>query len=291
MHSMRRKGLLAAVLIVTALAASAGSAHAAVTIGSNLAEPPENNIGFNGVPLATATNLALTNDVAPGGLTSPVNGTVTSWRFADQFSGNTVSLRVLRPGSSATNFTGAGTSPSQVSVTGTNGPFGVSLPIKIDDSVGLNGSIGSGLWSITAFGTGLYWNMPALDDGSSADGTVQAQRELLVQATIEPSSKLQFDAAVLNKKKGTATVTMQVPNPGALTYPPQTAVITGPASVAAPGEVQLTISVAGKARKKLKKKGKVALSPAVTFAPNNGAAATSSTSVTLRKKLKKKKRK
>jgi hypothetical protein len=64
--------------------------------------------------------------------------------------------------------------------------------------------------------------------------------------------------------------------------------VTGPASVAAPGDIQVTVRATGKKAKKLKKKGKVSVSFETTFTPNFGAAGITPTNLTLRKKLKKK---
>jgi hypothetical protein len=78
-EGMRRGSLLLAGL--TALAfAFGGSAQGAVTIGTNLTGPADEiNPGCS--VACTTMNLAVPSDTAPGGLTSPVNGMVTSWRF------------------------------------------------------------------------------------------------------------------------------------------------------------------------------------------------------------------
>jgi hypothetical protein len=108
---VKGKGLLTAGLIAAAVAAYAGSAQGAVTIGSNLAGTPATNdpgCAVNGIP-CTATNLSLPpSSLAPGGLFSPVNGTVTSWRLGRP-SAHQISLQVVRPVSGST-YTGVATS-------------------------------------------------------------------------------------------------------------------------------------------------------------------------------------
>jgi hypothetical protein len=293
MLAMRSRGTLLVGLAAVALIATAGAAQGAVTIGSNLGSVAMQNDGGCGAP-CTTTNLALNTDVAPGGLTSPVNGTVTSWQFKSGSAANTVSLRVLRPGAGVA-YTGAGTSAPQTSGVGPiNGPFATSLGIQAGDHIGLNASAGALVMSDDVGGTQLFWNMPQLADGSTRDGTVfGANREVMVQATVEPTNTLGISAQpVLNKKKGTATLTISVPNPGQLDFSgtginiAETAAVK---TVTAPGPVKLLIRATGKKRKKLNRKGKVGVTATFTFTPTGGAASTQSKSLKLKKKLNRKK--
>jgi hypothetical protein len=158
-------------------------AQGAVTIGSNLGSNANSN--NCGAADCTTTNLTLPADVAPNGLTSPINGVVTSWRFKSGSNGNTVALRVLRP-NAGVSFTGAGTSSSVTSASGINGPFLTSLAIRAGDHVGLDRSNGAIVLSTDVGGTQLFWTMPTLADGSTRDGTVAATQEVLVQAVVEP---------------------------------------------------------------------------------------------------------
>jgi hypothetical protein len=115
--------------------------------------------------------------------------------------------------------------------------------------------------------------------------------EVLVQATIEPTNAFTVGAPVRNKKKGTATLTVDLPNPGTLDFSgaginiAETAAVK---TVTAPGPVKFSIKAVGRKLKKLKTKGKVRVVPTLTFTPTGGAASTQSTPLTLRKKLKKK---
>jgi hypothetical protein len=94
----------------------------------------------------------------------------------------------------------------------------------------------------------------------------------------------------LNKKKGTATVTFTLPDPGTLTV-----LGGGAASVTAQlsrahsstSQVTVTIRAAGKAKKKLKSKGKARVQPTITFLPTSGSASVQLLPLTLRKKHKK----
>jgi hypothetical protein len=279
--------------MVTALAASATSAQATVTIGSDLTDTFDTNApGCNAGLPCTAINPSLfAPSQAEGGLTSPVNGTVTSWR-ASANTGNQLSLQVLRPVSGST-YTGVATSAPVNFAGPISPPNPTSLPVQIGDGVGLlnpnqNLIFASGIpdtvvavWYIAPGGPlGIGVTRPP--------DVTQNFREVLVQATIEPTNTVALGAVTSNKKKGTATVTVTVPNPGQLSYAGTGVNVTGPASVAAPSDVGLTVRATGKKAKKLRKKGKAGVSFGVTFTPNFGAAGITPENLTLRKKLKKK---
>jgi hypothetical protein len=286
---MRGKGLLAAGLIAAALASPA-PAQAAVTIGSNLTANPMDNFGCNAVD-CTITNLIMVPaSQASGGLTSPVNGTVTSWSFkSGSASGNPIRLRVMQlsGGTVFPSATGMGTSAPAADAIGVVGPNPASLPIKAGDSVGLD-SRDALVEANTPGARQATWSMPPLADGSTRMSTSTFSNvEVLVQATVEPTNTIAFGAVTRNKKKGIATVTLTVPNPGQLIYAGTGVSVTGPASVAAPGDVQLTVRATGKKAKKLRKKGKVSVSFGTTFTPNFGTAGITPENLTLRKKRKK----
>lgn len=287
---MRRKGLLVSGLTIAALASLGGVAQGAVTIGSSLGVTANlNDPGCETVP-CTATNLSLPpTSQAPGGLLSPVNGTATSWKLG-AMNADTISLQVMRP-VSGTTYTGVSTSTPVSYMLNMGDPIPsnqTSLPIQIGDGLGLRDPNENFVYANTAGAqVGAWYLVPGgpLGDGQTrAADIVGNNREALVQATIEPTNTLTFGALARNKKKGTATVSLTVPNPGQLIYAGQSVSVTGPASVAAPGEIQLTVRAKGKKAKKLRKKGKVSISFGTTFTPNFGAAGITPESFTLRKK-------
>jgi hypothetical protein len=288
MAAMRRKGFLAAGMVAMALAA-AGPAQGAVTIGNNLTTTASTNMPGCNIP-CTATNRSLpASSMAPGGVTSPVNGTVTSWRLRANAAPN-VRLRVLRPGGGTTSTGVATSGPAGFAgPEGISPPIATSLPIQIGDGVGLDSPNGNLIFGANILGDTLFWNAPPLADGSqrAADGN-GPMAEVLVQATVEPTNTVTFGAVTRNKKKGTATVTMSVPNAGQLSYSETGVNVTGPVTVAAPGDVQLAVSALGKKRKKLKRKGKAGVSFTVTFTPTFGGTGNTNESLILRKKLRKK---
>jgi hypothetical protein len=305
MSAIRSRGsLLLGVAVAAALGAGAVSAHAAptaippsaVTIGSNLASPA-NESGPCGLTTCTVTNLTLRPESAttggfgslPGGLTSPVNGTVTSWRFRSNSTGQSVSLRVLRPVNEMT-FTGVGTSSPATSAVGINGPFATSLPIQVGDRVGLDASAGAIILNdVGAPWQALSWTMPPLTDGDPRTGDVVFNREVLVEAVVVPTDILTFGKVTRNKRRGTATLTVGVPNPGNLDYGGvKVNVAETAAKPVSAGQIKFLIKAAGRKRKRLNKEGTVKVTPVFLFAPlpTPHAKRTQSTTITLKKKLK-----
>ena len=281
---MRRRGSLLMGLAAAAVVATAGTAQGSVTIGSTLVSPA-NESGPCSAPCTVTNQVLVSSSLAPGGLASPVNGTVKSWSFRAQAAGYTVGLRILQP-TSGNSFTGAGTSSGVTSVGGVQGPIATSLPIRAGDHIGLNASAGSIiLCDCGSPNLALSWTSPTLADGDSREGSVVFNREVLVQATVEPTNKVTFGKVKRDKKRGSAKVTINVPNPGTLKYGGSRVSVAGPSSLVIGTAIQLTVNAKGKSKKKLDENGKVKVALDVTFTPTGGTAATAATKVKLQKKL------
>jgi hypothetical protein len=183
---MFRRCVLAGALGAIALLANALPAQASVTIGNKLFTTGLANGPCNSTDCTVTTRPPLGDPsiAAPGGLFSPIDGVVTSWRFASMSTGNQISLRVLRPG---TGFiaTGAGTSSSQSAVAGINGPFPAQLPIKAGDTVGLNATAGALILRNTAEASSTAWT-PPLPDGATLMGSNAGSLQTMAEATVEP---------------------------------------------------------------------------------------------------------
>jgi hypothetical protein len=278
----RRSIALAAVLVSLAAVAPA---QASVTIGSNLASAPSDNMpGCNSVP-CTAVNLSINPaNQAPNGLTSPVNGTVTSWRAASNLGVN-LALRVLRPAGGA-SYTGAGTSAVANPGPGVSAPIPTSLPITIGDFIGLNASP-QFIYAVTPGSTAGAWFMAP--NGQLANGSTRAAdatlggHELLVQATIAPSNTLAFRKLKLNKGNGSATLTVSVPNAGQLAFSGKGIKVSGTQTIPAAGDIRVKIKAKGATAKKLADAGKVSVKPRFTFTPANGLAGTQAKKLKLKR--------
>jgi hypothetical protein len=287
-----RRFALAGLPGALVLAASVSPAGAAVTIGSNLARIP--NSAANYIPRPTFSNVSLAlNRQAPGGLSSPVNGTVVRWRIRVGDSTRVTNLRIIRPVGGVL-FTGAGTSPPVTPPTAATSSYGVHLPIRIGDYIGLD-CCNPGIFEPDAefFVTGNAavrneWQPRLADSGAGRAPLRTNGYEIAINAQINPTSTFAFDGITRNKRKGTAKITAVVPNPGQLIGSGRGVTVdnarVGGRKVRAPGRVRLLIEAKGRKQRKLNSTGKVRVRPVITFTPTGGSASTQSVKVKLTKR-------
>jgi hypothetical protein len=107
---------------------------------------------------------------------------------------------------------------------------------------------------------------------------------------VKPSNAFTVGAITRNQKKGTATLTLNVPNPGELTgsgngVKASSAGRTMISKSVGAGQAQLLIKAKGKKKKQLNQKGKVKLNVAITYTPTGGDPSSQSAKVKLKKKL------
>ncbi len=106
-----------------------------------------------------------------------------------------------------------------------------------------------------------------------------------------PSNAFRFGWTKLNKKKGVASLQVNVPGAGKVLVVGSKTVAKFSKDAKKAGTVTITVKAKGKAAKKLKKKGAVKVKASVRFTPTGGTANTKSKSVKLVKKKPKKKKK
>lgn len=169
-------------------------------------------------------------------------------------------------------------------------------------------SCSQGAWAPDLLGSFLY-RAPAtfayhwLRDGSPISGATQSTFSVdtagsyacRVTATNHAGSSSQTSASTavfvlgktkLNKRKGTASIRVDVPGSGTLKLSGKD-VASQSQSVSA-GTTKLTVKAKGKAAKTLGRKGKVTVNPKITFTPTGGPASTQDETVGLKKAKKKK---
>jgi hypothetical protein len=288
--SVRRLALAVAAVALLA-AGGAGTAKAAtVTVGSPLTETPLGHFAGS----ATEVNVALAE---PGArVASPVNGTIVSYRVDVAILGE-FAIRTIRPAGGGA-YTGIASSTRVTPSSFGLQSFSANVPIQAGDLVGLDLGEDAGVAQANVTGSTVneWGNAGFLADGETAPPkNTYPNDELLFNAEVAASNIVTVGATQRNKKKGTAILTLSLPNPGELTAGGTgvTVVPVGGAvtsqSVGA-GDVQLLITTTGKKRKKLKAKGKVKVAVSLTYTPTLGDPATQSVQLKLKKKLKKRKR-
>jgi hypothetical protein len=278
------------LLAVLLLGASVSTAGATVTIGSNLAREP--NFAADYSPRPTFSNLALASGLqAPGGLSSPVNGTVVEWRIRVGDSTRATNLRIIRPLGGGF-FTAAGTSASVTPPIHATSSYATELPIRIGDYIGLD-CCSPGPPGAEFFVSGVpairdEWQPSLADGGPARPPSSATLYEVALNADI--TTTFTVNAIRRNKENGTATLTVTLPFAGELTGAGKGIKVANTAvnstAVSAPGSVQLLIKARGrKKKKKLNSTGEVKVKPKITYTPTGGEPATKSVKLKLRKRL------
>jgi hypothetical protein len=218
----------------------------------------------------------------------PANGTITSWSTNAGASSGQLKLKVFRLVSGTTYMAVGQDGPRDLTLNSLN-TFASNVAVKAGDLVGLNSFSGSPNCSFEFLGDS-YLRVPTTGDlanGESADFSLPVtDRHLNISGALEPTNTLTFGAIVRNKKKGTATLTVNVPNGGQLASSTKGVSLAQAAAVntlTAAGPVKVKVKAKGKKLAKLNETGKVKVSPSFTFTPTGGTANTQSTKVKLKK--------
>ena len=156
------------------------------------------------------------------------------------------------------------------------GPYPVTLDV-------FNGTAPSGTWKLFVH-----------DESSGDSGSFSGGWSLKLTGPV-PSNAFTLGSPTLNKKKGTATLPVTLPNPGELTgsgngVKASSANNAVTSKSVGAGQGQLLIKARGRKKRKLNETGKVKLTVAVTYTPTVGNPPTSGAASTQTIKVKLKKR-
>jgi hypothetical protein len=293
----RTRFALAASLAVFSLAASASPAGASVTLGQLApgVSPPGYLDGLCGGPVPgdylQHTVISGNSYVVPG------PGVITSWSHnAGDGSGMTLTFKVFRKFGGAL-FTAVGHSGPFPLLPSTVNTFPANIAVTTGDIIGLRvptATPGVACDFEAPAEVGELTTEPDLADGQSGTFAPSSSSPFFgyrvnITAVFEPGNTVTVRKTTLNKKKGTATLTVNVPNPGELTGSGKGVKVAKAAliskTVTAPGAVKLTIRAKGKKKTTLSETGKVKVKPKITYTPTGGDPRTQSIKVKLRKKL------
>jgi hypothetical protein len=268
--------MTAALLVVVGVALLAPAVgQASVTIGSNLGRAPEGVMSsFGCSPPCTFSQDVLSADrQAPGGLVSPVDGTITLWRIRAAGASSPTALRVISPLATGL-FTGAGTSSTVTPALNTTSVFPTQLPIKIGDAIGINCCQPPSQYFLLSGGTMHQWQ-PVLADGDPGRASAGSgdPHEIVLNADIEPTSGFSSITAK-PKHGGKLKLTVNVPNPGTLAASAKKILKSTSIQVAAPGQAILLVKPTKSARSALSARGKLKAKVKVTYTPLGGGQTT-----------------
>jgi hypothetical protein len=272
-------------LAAFSLLACAPAAPAAVTIGQTA----------SGNPLSCGGNFDLLQQSVGSGpaYTVPGVGTITSWSSrAGSSSGRAQGVKLFRQISGNTYQAVGHDGPRALTPNGLN-TFTTNIPVQKGDILGLFApTIGDCSFNFNQDPADVVLQSSgnSLADGQQGTFVAPDHRRLNVSATFEPSNTFTLGTLTRDKKHGTATDSATVPNPGTFTVSGNGVTEASASgarpsvSVSGPGAVQFTIRASGKKKRKLKSRGKVKLSPTITYTPTGGTASVQTLSVKLLKK-------
>jgi hypothetical protein len=223
------------------------------------------------------------------------NGTITSWSTNTGTNGGEIKMKVFRPVSGTPNtFMVVAQDGPRTLALNTINMFPVSIQVKAGDLLGMNSFSGTPDCGTLVTGDSYLREPPAggtgdLGIGQSAafTGTVN-DRRLDISAQLDPTNTLTFGQVVRNKKKGTATLPVDVPNAGQLDFAAPLGKVVETAAVktvTAPGTLRFKIKAKGRKRTKLNETGKVKVTPRFTFTPTGGTSNTQGIKIKLRKQI------
>src|SRR4051794_16511 len=283
-HHLKRFAL-AACFAALALAASVSTAGASVTIGQT--GLPTSSCA-DGADRLQPTVISGNSYVVPS---TVVVGTITSWSTeAFAGAGQMLVMKVYEPLGGATYRVVGHDGPRALTESSLN-TFSTSVPVKAGEILGTSTPTPSGAGcNFPVTGENYLTHTGILADGESGDfvtGTPNRRQD--VSAVINPTNSFTPGAVTRNKKKGTATLAFNLPNPGDLAGSGQGAQVASTGAVtskAVPaGIATLVVKAKGKKKRKLNEKGKVKLNLAVTYTPTGGDPSTQSVKVKLKKRL------
>jgi hypothetical protein len=274
-NRMRRR-LVVALAFACLWLVAAAPASGSVEIGQVPSDPPPNLMCPAGdylQPSVTGGTLYIAKQA----------GRITSWSTFSLGAGS-YAFKVFRRTSDPDAFQVIAHSETQALSPGLN-TFATDIAVRSGDMIGFHKGAPGGSCAITAAGDSLLQAPTDLADGASGGFAPVANRRLNLSANLVPSNEFHVTQLSKNRKLGTATMVVQVSNPGVFT-------LSGKGlkkrqvskNVAGASSLTFQLAAAGGPKLKLRRKGSARIPVVLTFAPTGGDPSTQSIPVTLRMK-------
>jgi hypothetical protein len=267
---------IAVVLTLACVAlVSAASASGAVTVGQlPVAAPPSVMCpaGDYLQPSVTGDTLYIAKQA----------GRITSWSTFSAGAG-TYAFKVFRRTSDPDVFQVTAHATEQT-LSGGFLTFPADIPVRSGDMIGFHKAGTGSSCTFPATGDAVLQAGSDLDDGAQGPFAALTNRRLNLAANLVPSNEFQVTQITRNTRHGTATMVIQVPNPGIFTLSGKGLKKRVPRTLAGAGPLTFQLVPAGAAKRTLAKKGKVRIGVVLTFAPTNGDPSTQTVAVKLRMK-------
>ena len=278
---MRR---VAATTVLAALGVWIGTApaDASVTVGQTQADPQTCTDGYDWVqPTVTSGNTYIIPAAYPVQV-------ITSWTNTANAFGGTMTMKVWRHASGSNYTAVAHDGPRTLYPNTVNTFSGLSIPVQPGDLLGLHAGPGNPACIFEVIGdAGHYFQGDVANGATGGPFVPDSDDRINLTAEVSPSNAFNIGATARNKKRGTATLRLTIPNPGELTVSGNGVKSAGASTSRAvvPGPVSLLIKAKGKKKRKLNRTGKVSLAAKISFAPTGGSPRTQTRKIKLQKRL------
>jgi hypothetical protein len=216
---------------------------------------------------------------------SPGNGTITSWSHnAAAGAGQMMTLKVFRQVTGST-YTVVGHDGPRSLAGGTVNSFPANIGVKPGDVIGLSFGLAppAKAWFFMAPGDAFLRRNGNLADFQSGSFGPDPDRRLNVTAVFVPTNVFTLRGIARHRKKGTATLKVNVPNPGELVLSGNGVKGVSAVAVTAPGIVRLPIRATGRKREKLNETSRVRVMANITYTPTGGDPSAQSRKLKLKK--------
>jgi hypothetical protein len=251
-------------------------ATAAVTIGQLSAGPPP--------PSCMGGADYLQPSVTGGTLyVARQAGTITSWSTNSANAGATYKLKIFRRTSDPDAFQTVAHADPHVLSAGIN-TVPVNVQVESGDLIGfhVSGPANSCTFSLT--GDTVLKSSFDLADGASAPFTPVTDARLNLTANLVPSNAFTFAGLTRDRHLGSATLTVNISNPGTVGVTGRGLRKPQSKNAAVPGSLVFPISAVGKLKRRLARKGRATLRVNATFSPLGGDPSTQTIAVALRQR-------
>jgi hypothetical protein len=264
-----------ALAAIVALA-SAPAAGANVVVGQLPATAP--------APTCSTTADYLQPSITGGNLYNVRQaGTITSWSTRSSGDDATYVFKVFRRTSDPDVFQVIARGSPHELTPGVN-TVRVNIAVRSGDIIGLNESGDANSCTFPVFGDGVLSRGGSLGVGTSGAFLPLSNVRLNLSAVLVPSNDFTVASIKRDPKHGTATLNLNVPNPGVVTFSGKAMKKRPSKNVAVAGSVHFAISPVGQRKRKLEKRGKLTVLPTLTFFPAGGDPASQTFPVKLKQR-------
>ncbi|MGH2975036.1 MAG: hypothetical protein ACRDLL_09260 [Solirubrobacterales bacterium] len=266
------RGALGLLTLALAFAAWPAESNATITFGSDLSRPVQAFSDTCILSTPPCTELLVGVHRANSfPAASPTDGVIVSFGIKTSQASNVVFRLGEVPSLNSGKARGAGTGPGAAVGKGTTS-IPAHVPVKAGDFVGVDTSSVAAYSTACETGGREFTYHPTLA-GSLEPSDSNSTCELLVNATVRPSSDFTFKKLKRDEDRGTAALVLGLPGPGGL-------VLSGKGikrvseHAAEAGNARIRIKPAGKAKRRLRNRGEATVKAKVEFTPDGGSART-----------------